>query len=355
MSPCPNCGVSGTNLNCNLHLMSHFGNMTNPCKEIALPQLIDRVHALEREKDLFAEIGRLSLQLRAAELQAHTLQARLSGLEADGTIDHLGRKLPLPDHHKDCPHGQNGWAMCSCEELKGRDIRNAKALDRVFDDLVEDDDRSKKCLHGNLECKRYGVGRPAPTIKTPEGKPLLPATEFAAMQIEENKELGLTECGFQRQSGRTTAMVLKALEFVKQNSMGGVVIEVSSHRMKKHIRDLLQHYAGEMGVLGPYTARIFMKMPSERVDGINIGLTLRDNIIDDMKGAPVRDPRQDLKVGEHVRFEIEGIIKERQTSGFKDLDGNDLKPVQYVIQVGGARFWDIGIDQIIKVIGKEEV
>ena len=86
----------------------------------------------------------------------------------------------------------------------------------------------------------------------------------------------------------------------------------------------------------------------------NASLTLHDNVLDDMKGTPVRDPHRDLKPGDRVRFEIEGVIKERQTSGFKDLDGNDLKPVQYVIQVGGARFWDIGIDQIVKVIGKEE-
>ena len=55
----------------------------------------------------------------------------------DGVIDHMGRPLPLPDHHRDCPHGQSGWAMCTCEELKARDIRNAKALDEAFDDLKD--------------------------------------------------------------------------------------------------------------------------------------------------------------------------------------------------------------------------
>ena len=113
---CPNCGVAGPNLNCNLHPMPKFGNMTNPCKEIPLP-IVDRVQAQDREKELLAEIGRLSLRLREVELHAHTLQATISGLEADGVIDHMGRRLPLPDHHKDCPHGQNGLAMCSCEEI----------------------------------------------------------------------------------------------------------------------------------------------------------------------------------------------------------------------------------------------
>jgi len=166
--------------------------MTNPCKEIPLPTAV-RTQAQDREKDLLAEIGRLSLQLRAVEFQAHTLQAQLSDLEADGTIDQMGRKLPLPGHHNDCPHGQNGWAVCTC------------------------------------------------------------------------------------------------------------------------------------------------------------------------------DPHLGLKAGDRVRFEIEGVIKERWASGFKDLDGNDLEPVQYVIQVLAARSYyvttldetlvallNVTGNQIIKVIGKEE-
>jgi hypothetical protein len=74
-----------------------------------------------------------------------------------------------------------------------------------------------------------------------------------------------------------------------------------------------------------------------------------------------------LKPGDRVRFEIEGVIKERWASGFKDLDGNDLEPVQYVIQVEAARSYyvttldetlvallNVTGDQIIKVIGKGE-
>jgi hypothetical protein len=351
---CPNCGVAGLNLNCNLHFMPMFGNMTNPCKEIPLP-IIDRTQAQDREKELLAEIGRLSLQLRAAELQAHTLQAKLSDLEADGTIDQMGRKLPLPDHHSDCPHGQNGWAMCTCDELKARDIRNAKALDRVFDDLMDDDEGPKKCLHGNTECKRCN---PVRAIKTPEGKPLLPAVEFSRMRIEDNKERGLSECNWQRCTGRTTAMVIEALEFVKANRMGGVVIDVHDQGMKRHIRDLLQHYAGELGVDSTFNARIFMKAPSDGfIHGVDVGLQLRDNIIDDLMGVkPTRDPRQDLKPGDHVRFEIEGIIKERQSAGiFQDEDGNDFEPIQYAIKDSINRMtYYVGYHQITKKIGSVE-
>jgi hypothetical protein len=54
-------------------------------------------------------------------------------------------------------------------------------------------------------------------------------------------------------------------------------------------------------------------------------------------------------------------------SGFKDLDGNDFEPVQYVVQANVARSYylttldetpvaliDVTGDQIIKVIGKGE-
>ena len=69
--------------------------------------------------------------------ESFTITEALKICMADGVIDQLGRKLPLLDHHKDCLHGQNEWAMCTCEELKARDIRNTKAFDRAFEDTTE--------------------------------------------------------------------------------------------------------------------------------------------------------------------------------------------------------------------------
>lgn len=469
---CPNCGVAGPNLNCNLHPMPKFGNMTNPCKEI--PQLLTET----REKDLLAEIGRLSLQLRTAEIQAHALQAKLSDLEADGIIDQMGRKLPLPDHHKDCPHGQSGWAKCTCEELKARDVKLKQAedgwkvcmqdsygnrqyeclkchyvtkwvkdhselatakehacpspIDRAFDDLMDDDEDDagpKKCLHGNLECKRCN---PTRAIKTPEGNPLLPAADFSRIRIEDNKECGHSECNYQRRTGRTTAMVIKALDFVKVNTSKdvGVVIDVHNHSMKKHIKKLLLHYADEMDVSHGALLRVTLRTLDEHRLRYTVGqLNLRDNALDDaksfkdlvdegqelrkkfdkdtagMRGAPncpkcgdtglisygpgtrgmkrcdcqtrrlveedeftrvmnetyehlpprPRDPRQDLEPGDHVRFEIEGIIKERQSAGiFQDEDG-DFEPIQYAIKDSINRMtYYVGYHQITKKIGSVE-
>ena len=102
----------------------------------------------DREKDLLAEIGRLLLQLRAAELQAHTLQAKLSDLEADGV------------------------KQCDC--VKGRPSPLAKSLTKTFQTAAADAVRttldrggtavgevqgqwqvvSKTCEHGNTECQK---------------------------------------------------------------------------------------------------------------------------------------------------------------------------------------------------------
>jgi hypothetical protein len=207
------------------------------------PDLRDQPLTETREKDLLAEIGRLSLRLRVVEFHAHAMEAKLSDLEADGTIDQMGRKLPLPDHHKDCGHGKDGWAMCTCP--KGRPSPLAKSVTKAFQTAAADAVRttldrgdtvvgevqgqwkvvSKTCEHGNTECKRCGVGQPA------------------------------------------------------------------------------------------------------------------------------RDPHQDLKAGDHVRFEVRGVIVSRESGGIvEDQDGNDHELVQYAIKdfINGMTYY-VGYDKIINV------
>ncbi len=68
------------------------------------------------------------------------------------------------------------------------------------------------------------------------------------------------------------------------------------------------------------------------------------------------DPRQDLTVGDIVRFEVEGVITARQSAGIvKDHDGNDYEPIQYVTResVSGKKSF-VPCNQILTVIGKEE-
>ena len=66
---------------------------------------------------------------------------------------------------------------------------------------------------------------------------------------------------------------------------------------------------------------------------------------------PVRDPRQDLKAGDHVRFEVRGVIASRQSGGIiEDQDGNDHELVQYAIKdfINGKTYY-VGYDKIINV------
>jgi hypothetical protein len=166
--------------------------------------------------------------------------------------------------------------------------------------------------------------------------------------------------------------VIEALEFVKQNNSALVVIEVHNLTMKKHIKELLKHYADELGVQHNQVSRVRVRDPGEcspsadQIAAAGSLLTLRDNVLDDMKEtkpnlrspsrpSPTRDPRQDLKAGDHVRFEIEGIIKERQSTGiFQDEDG-DFEPIQYAIKdsINGKTYY-VGYHQITKKIGSVE-
>lgn len=194
----------------------------------------------------------------------------------------------------------NARGVKQCDCVKERPSQLAESVTRAFQQSAADAVRttldrggtavgevqgqwqvvSKTCEHGNTECKRCGLGQPATTIKTPEGKPLLPLAEFAAMQIKKNKELGLTECNFQRMTGRTTAMVLEALEFVK-DARGRVNVEVHNPTMKKRIKDLLRHYSDETGVQHDQLSLIRVRIPGEYSPGG--ALNLHDNVFDDMK------------------------------------------------------------------------
>ena len=299
----------------------------------------------------------------------HVVEPKCSKCGDTGRITIFGEGIATPTWCTACPRGRPSPLAESVTKAFQTAAADAvrTTLDRGGTAVGEVQGQwrvvSKTCEHGNTECQKCGVGQPVPTIKTPEGKPLLPAAEFAAMQIEENKKAGLTECGFQRKSGRTTAMVLKALEFVKQNNSALVTINVHNFTMKKRIKELLKHYADESGVQHGQLSRVRVLDPgvyypsAALIAAAGAVLTLRDNVFDDMKETkPTRDPRQDLKVGEHVRFEIEGIIKERQSAGiFQDEDGSWIEPFQYAVKdsINGMNYY-VGYHQITKVIGKEK-
>jgi len=60
-------------------------------------------------------IDELEEQLANERANLKAYDQILDNLRKQGIIDQLCRPLPLEGHHKDCPHGQNGWSMCTCD------------------------------------------------------------------------------------------------------------------------------------------------------------------------------------------------------------------------------------------------
>ena len=93
----------------------------------------------EEKRWLFAETGRLLFENKRLLEENQSLKEALLKLQQVGVTDQFGRKLPLPDHHRECPHGQNGLAMCTCEELKARDIERTNNLLKALADGLDED------------------------------------------------------------------------------------------------------------------------------------------------------------------------------------------------------------------------
>ena len=88
----------------------------------------------DEKRALHWAISRVQHGKHRRKEHACTMETKISKTQTAEITDQLGRKLPLSDHHKDCPHGQNGWAMCTCEELKARDIERSN---RLFKELAD--------------------------------------------------------------------------------------------------------------------------------------------------------------------------------------------------------------------------
>ena len=124
--PCPNCN----SFTCTNHVV----NVSPPPWVPIQNPVID-----EEKRWLFAETGRLFFENKRLLEENQSLKEMLSKLQKDGIIDQMGRKLPLPGHHRECPHGQNGLAMCTCEELKARDIERTNNLLKALADGLDED------------------------------------------------------------------------------------------------------------------------------------------------------------------------------------------------------------------------
>lgn len=351
---CPNCGVTGPNLNCNLHPYPYFGNMSNPCKEIPNP-IID-----EEKQWLFAETGRLHLSLTKANKEIERLKGLmppdergpgfvgqgswsvfaekvvaerdalrevLAGLREKGVIDQHNRPLPLEGHHKDCGHGKYVWLLCTCDELKKVDEERAN---KQFQLLVE---------HSGPVCKKCGgTGRATVTDGVVATRGWCECSkEFKAL-VEAGQQL-------RKEFDKQTAGMRGPPRCSKCGDTGWIEYFPGSRGMKR-CDEACQKTSPIDQVIDE-----LIKDDRETCDHGNTECK-RCGV-----GQPTRDHHQDLKVGDIVRFEVEGVITDRQPGGIviKDYEGNDYEPVQYVIrETFSGNKCSVPYYRILAVIGEEE-
>ena len=308
--PCPNCGVAGNNFACTNHII----NVGPPPWVPIQNPIID-----EEKRWLFAETGRLLFENKRLLEENQSLKEMLSKLQKDGIIDQLGRKLPLPGHHEDCEYGQNGWSMCYCEEI---------------DKIKQVEDGWKVCMQDSYGNRQYECLKCHYVTKwVKDHSELATAKEHACPSpidrafddlIDEGQEL-------RKKFDKDTAGMRGAPNCPKCGDTGLISYGPGTRGMKR------------------------CKCQTQRLVEEDEFTRVMNETYEHLPPRP-RDPRQDLKPGDHVRFEIEGIIKERQSAGiFQDEDGNDFEPIQYAIKDSINRMtYYVGYHQITKKIGSVE-
>jgi hypothetical protein len=97
-------------------------------------------------------------------------------------------------------------------------------------------------------------------IMTPGQAPLQPFDEFERSQMRKNLDARLNECGYMRQTGRTTRLVIEALEAAVNEPKRHIVIEACNQDTRKCIEVLVEHYAAQYGLGSSVWCRIHTKM-----------------------------------------------------------------------------------------------
>ena len=97
--------------------------------------VLDRLEHLIEVQEETNFLLRSILENNQLREELNALKGAWTKLQEDGIIDQTGRRLPLEGHHFQCPHGQNGWAMCTCDELRAYDNER---LNGLLDELSDE-------------------------------------------------------------------------------------------------------------------------------------------------------------------------------------------------------------------------
>jgi hypothetical protein len=117
---------------------------------------------------------------------------------------------------------------------------------------------------------------------TPDGRPFLPPMEFAKKVIEKNKRdpAPFGEVFFLRRTGRTTSMIVNALNQAKVGYK--VIIKIALFSHSKHITRELEHYADQMGVTFSQMSNIKLVTSERDLVGRDFDVVFVDNAVYDI-------------------------------------------------------------------------
>lgn len=116
---------------------------------------------------------------------------------------------------------------------------------------------------------------------TPDGKPFIPPMEFARKAIERNKTdpAPFGDAFFLRRTGRTTSMIVNALNQAKAGYK--VIIKIALYSHSKYITRQLEHYADQMGVSFSQMSNIKLVASERDLVGRNFDVVFVDNAVYD--------------------------------------------------------------------------
>ena len=166
-------------------------------------------------------------------------------------------------------------------------------------------------------------------VLTPSGQPLQLFDEFERERIRLNLDKGLSECRYLRQTGRTTRMVIEALETALEDGAHHVMIQVHNMAMRRNINGLIDHYVNQYGISTLTLRQVHFCYANdpEPGRGLNIYRTFVDNAVTDARESEPRTSKMKYQKGQSVDIILKDVsIRDIQFAG----DGDDLEIYRYV-------------------------
>jgi len=119
-------------------------------------------------------------------------------------------------------------------------------------------------------------------IFTQNNEPLEDFETFKKNRIKKNVDADLSECCYQRRTGRTTKMIISAAEYLVNHPDHSVAIVSHSFSMLNSIERTLNHYVNQY-CIAPLANRIFFVTNEIDLAGRHVNMKFFDNVFDDVK------------------------------------------------------------------------